>query len=96
MTNERWAALPALCLLMPVCDAGCEQRCDYVFYVPSVCVCVCLLQEYLDVLGRPMALAGSKARQVQWTNVYQDALVRNGLKLFVQFNLKVKKSLSFN
>lgn len=35
-----------------------------------------LLQEYLDVLGRPMVLAGNKAKQVQWTNVYQDALVR--------------------
>lgn len=34
-----------------------------------------LLQEYLDVLGRPMVLAGPKAKQVQWTNVYQDALV---------------------
>ena len=33
-------------------------------------------QEYLDVLGRPMVLAGSDAKQVQWTNVYQDALVR--------------------
>lgn len=33
-------------------------------------------QEYLDVLGRPMVLAGSVAKQVQWTNVYQDALVR--------------------
>uniref|UniRef100_K7FFE5 Calcium voltage-gated channel auxiliary subunit alpha2delta 2 n=1 Tax=Pelodiscus sinensis TaxID=13735 RepID=K7FFE5_PELSI len=31
-------------------------------------------QEYLDVLGRPMVLAGNKAKQVQWTNVYQDAL----------------------
>ncbi|XP_055766453.1 voltage-dependent calcium channel subunit alpha-2/delta-2-like isoform X2 [Salvelinus fontinalis] len=30
--------------------------------------------EYLDVLGRPMVLAGSRAKQVQWTNVYQDAL----------------------
>lgn len=35
-----------------------------------------LCQEYLDVLGRPMVLAGSDAKQVQWTNVYQDALVR--------------------
>lgn len=27
-------------------------------------------QEYLDVLGRPMVLAGKKeAKQVQWTNV---------------------------
>uniref|UniRef100_A0A2K6ETY0 Calcium voltage-gated channel auxiliary subunit alpha2delta 1 n=1 Tax=Propithecus coquereli TaxID=379532 RepID=A0A2K6ETY0_PROCO len=31
-------------------------------------------QEYLDVLGRPMVLAGDKAKQVQWTNVYLDAL----------------------
>ncbi|KAF3689980.1 Voltage-dependent calcium channel subunit alpha-2/delta-2 [Channa argus] len=30
--------------------------------------------EYLDVLGRPMVLAGPRAKQVQWTNVYQDAL----------------------
>lgn len=33
-------------------------------------------QEYLDVLGRPMVKANNKAKQVQWTNVYQDALVR--------------------
>lgn len=33
-------------------------------------------QEYLDVLGRPMVLAGKEAKQVQWTNVYEDALVR--------------------
>ncbi|KAK3557123.1 hypothetical protein QTP70_024638 [Hemibagrus guttatus] len=31
-------------------------------------------REYLDVLGRPMVLAGNRAKQVQWTNVYQDAL----------------------
>lgn len=50
-----------------------------------LCVCLCavlaacvflLSQEYLDVLGRPMVLAGPRAKQVQWTNVYQDALVR--------------------
>lgn len=35
-----------------------------------------LFQEYLDVLGRPMVLAGKDAKQVQWTNVYEDALVR--------------------
>lgn len=40
----------------------------------SKCKCFCL-QEYLDVLGRPMVLAGPKGKQVQWTNVYQDALV---------------------
>lgn len=34
------------------------------------------LQEYLDVLGRPMVKEHKKAKQVQWTNVYLDALVR--------------------
>lgn len=40
-----------------------------------------LVQEYLDVLGRPMVLAGPKAKQVQWTNVYQDALVRENSQI---------------
>lgn len=35
------------------------------------------MQEYLDVLGRPMVLADKQAKQVQWTNVYLDALVRS-------------------
>uniref|UniRef100_A0A3Q4G1K8 Calcium channel, voltage-dependent, alpha 2/delta subunit 2b n=1 Tax=Neolamprologus brichardi TaxID=32507 RepID=A0A3Q4G1K8_NEOBR len=43
-------------------------------------------QEYLDVLGRPMVLAGSEAKQVQWTNVYQDAL---GLGMVVTGTLPV-------
>lgn len=34
------------------------------------------LQEYLDVLGRPMVKESKKAKNVQWTNVYVDALVR--------------------
>ncbi|KAK3512490.1 hypothetical protein QTP70_014678 [Hemibagrus guttatus] len=42
--------------------------------------------EYLDVLGRPMVLAGRSAKQVQWTNVYQDAL---GLGLVVTGTLPV-------
>lgn len=36
---------------------------------------MCVIQEYLDVLGRPMVLADKQAKQVQWTNVYLDALV---------------------
>ncbi|KAF5893114.1 voltage-dependent calcium channel subunit alpha-2/delta-2-like, partial [Clarias magur] len=42
--------------------------------------------EYLDVLGRPMVLAGRSAKQVQWTNVYQDAL---GLGLVVTGTMPV-------
>uniref|UniRef100_A0A8C5HJV0 VWFA domain-containing protein n=1 Tax=Gouania willdenowi TaxID=441366 RepID=A0A8C5HJV0_GOUWI len=48
----------------------------YYFEIPSIGAIRINTQEYLDVLGRPMVLAGSKAKQVQWTNVYQDALVR--------------------
>ncbi|MBN3316804.1 CA2D2 protein, partial [Atractosteus spatula] len=48
----------------------------YYFEIPSIGAIRINTQEYLDVLGRPMVLAGNKAKQVQWTNVYQDALVR--------------------
>ncbi|RMC00040.1 hypothetical protein DUI87_23449 [Hirundo rustica rustica] len=53
-------------------------------HCPSLCPVS--LQEYLDVLGRPMVLAGNRAKQVQWTNVYQDAL---GLGLVVTGTLPV-------
>uniref|UniRef100_A0A8C6P4L6 Calcium channel, voltage-dependent, alpha 2/delta subunit 2a n=1 Tax=Nothobranchius furzeri TaxID=105023 RepID=A0A8C6P4L6_NOTFU len=54
--------------------------------------------EYLDVLGRPMVLAGPRAKQVQWTNVYQDAL---GLGLVITgtmpvFNLTADSASSQN
>uniref|UniRef100_A0A3P8X6C8 Calcium channel, voltage-dependent, alpha 2/delta subunit 2a n=1 Tax=Cynoglossus semilaevis TaxID=244447 RepID=A0A3P8X6C8_CYNSE len=49
-------------------------------------MCLRLVNEYLDVLGRPMALAGSRAKQVQWTNVYQDAL---GLGLVITGTMPV-------
>uniref|UniRef100_A0A8C1D146 VWFA domain-containing protein n=1 Tax=Cyprinus carpio carpio TaxID=630221 RepID=A0A8C1D146_CYPCA len=48
----------------------------YYFEIRSICAIRINTQEYLDVLGRPMVLAGRSAKQVQWTNVYQDALVR--------------------
>uniref|UniRef100_A0A8C7F863 Calcium voltage-gated channel auxiliary subunit alpha2delta 2 n=1 Tax=Oncorhynchus kisutch TaxID=8019 RepID=A0A8C7F863_ONCKI len=46
----------------------------FYFEIRSICAIRINTQEYLDVLGRPMVLAGSRAKQVQWTNVYQDAL----------------------
>ncbi|XP_043934124.1 voltage-dependent calcium channel subunit alpha-2/delta-2 [Protopterus annectens] len=46
----------------------------YYFEIPSIGAIRINTQEYLDVLGRPMVLAGQKAKQVYWTNVYQDAL----------------------
>uniref|UniRef100_A0A3Q2D1F1 Calcium channel, voltage-dependent, alpha 2/delta subunit 2b n=1 Tax=Cyprinodon variegatus TaxID=28743 RepID=A0A3Q2D1F1_CYPVA len=58
----------------------------YYFEIRSICAIRINTQEYLDVLGRPMVLAGSVAKQVQWTNVYQDAL---GLGLVVTGTLPV-------
>ncbi|XP_030634228.1 voltage-dependent calcium channel subunit alpha-2/delta-2b [Chanos chanos] len=58
----------------------------YYFEIRSICAIRINTQEYLDVLGRPMVLAGSRAKQVQWTNVYEDAL---GLGLVVTGTLPV-------
>uniref|UniRef100_A0A803TI23 Calcium voltage-gated channel auxiliary subunit alpha2delta 2 n=1 Tax=Anolis carolinensis TaxID=28377 RepID=A0A803TI23_ANOCA len=58
----------------------------YYFEIPSIGAIRINTQEYLDVLGRPMVLAGKKAKQVQWTNAYQDAL---GLGLVVTGTLAV-------
>ncbi|XP_037534660.1 voltage-dependent calcium channel subunit alpha-2/delta-2a [Nematolebias whitei] len=70
----------------------------YYFEIPSIGAIRINTQEYLDVLGRPMVLAGPKAKQVQWTNVYQDAL---GLGLVISgtmpvFNLTADKESSQN
>ncbi|XP_059184712.1 voltage-dependent calcium channel subunit alpha-2/delta-2a isoform X2 [Centropristis striata] len=68
----------------------------YYFEIPSIGAIRINTQEYLDVLGRPMVLA--KAKQVQWTNVYQDAL---GLGLVITgtmpvFNFTVDAASSQN
>lgn len=52
---------------------ACENK-GYYYEIPSIGAIRINTQEYLDVLGRPMVLAGDKAKQVQWTNVYLDAL----------------------
>lgn len=75
-------------LLTPVHDEHYKRLVDYVCLL-CVVILACvfsLLQEYLDVLGRPMVLAGPKAKQVQWTNVYQDALVRELKETFYFIN----------
>ncbi|XP_038667409.1 voltage-dependent calcium channel subunit alpha-2/delta-1 isoform X10 [Scyliorhinus canicula] len=46
----------------------------YFFEIPSIGAIRINTQEYLDVLGRPMVLADTNEKQVQWTNVYLDAL----------------------
>ncbi|XP_071205391.1 voltage-dependent calcium channel subunit alpha-2/delta-2-like [Salvelinus alpinus] len=53
------------------------QAKGFYFEIRSICAIRINTQEYLDMLGRPMVLAGSRDKQVQWTNVYQDALVRS-------------------
>ncbi|XP_049447325.1 voltage-dependent calcium channel subunit alpha-2/delta-2a isoform X3 [Epinephelus fuscoguttatus] len=58
----------------------------YYFEIPSIGAIRINTQEYLDVLGRPMVLAGTRAKQVQWTNVYQDAL---GLGLVITGTMPV-------
>ncbi|MGH0165957.1 UNVERIFIED_CONTAM: hypothetical protein FKN15_068000, partial [Acipenser sinensis] len=58
----------------------------YYYEIPSMGAIRINTQEYLDVLGRPMVLAGKKAKQVQWTNVYQDNL---GLGLVVTGTMPV-------
>ncbi|XP_072238080.1 voltage-dependent calcium channel subunit alpha-2/delta-2a isoform X5 [Leuresthes tenuis] len=70
----------------------------YYFEIPSIGAIRINTQEYLDVLGRPMVLAGPKAKQAQWTNVYQDAL---GLGLVISgtmpvFNLTADSGSSRN
>lgn len=58
----------------------------YYFEIPSIGAIRINTQEYLDVLGRPMVLAGERAKQVQWTNVYLDAL---GLGLVITGTMPV-------
>ncbi|XP_054883399.1 voltage-dependent calcium channel subunit alpha-2/delta-2a isoform X3 [Poeciliopsis prolifica] len=70
----------------------------YYFEIPSIGAIRINTQEYLDVLGRPMVLAGPRGKQVQWTNVYQDAL---GLGLVITgtmpvFNLTADSTSSQN
>ncbi|XP_027017404.1 voltage-dependent calcium channel subunit alpha-2/delta-1 isoform X4 [Tachysurus fulvidraco] len=55
----------------PIQWMACDNK-GYFYEIPSIGAIRINTQEYLDVLGRPMVL--SDAKQVQWTNVYLDAL----------------------
>ncbi|XP_014837898.1 PREDICTED: voltage-dependent calcium channel subunit alpha-2/delta-1-like isoform X1 [Poecilia mexicana] len=63
----------------PIQWMACNNK-GYYYEIPSIGAIRLNTQEYLDVLGRPMVRADSgpkrvrKAKQVQWTNVYLDAL----------------------
>ncbi|KAL2093699.1 hypothetical protein ACEWY4_011011 [Coilia grayii] len=57
----------------PIQWMACANK-GYFFEIPSIGAIRINTQEYLDVLGRPMVLADEQGKQVQWTNVYLDAL----------------------
>uniref|UniRef100_A0A8C4IPM2 Calcium channel, voltage-dependent, alpha 2/delta subunit 1a n=1 Tax=Dicentrarchus labrax TaxID=13489 RepID=A0A8C4IPM2_DICLA len=58
----------------PIQWMACTNK-GYYYEIPSIGAIRINTQEYLDVLGRPMVKDNKKAKQVQWTNVYLDALV---------------------
>lgn len=57
----------------PIQYMACHNK-GYYYEIPSIGAIRINTQEYLDVLGRPMVKADKKAKNVQWTNVYVDAL----------------------
>ncbi|XP_034529879.1 voltage-dependent calcium channel subunit alpha-2/delta-1a [Notolabrus celidotus] len=57
----------------PIQWMACKNK-GYYYEIPSIGAIRINTQEYLDVLGRPMVRADRRAKQVQWTNVYLDAL----------------------
>ncbi|KAG5267196.1 hypothetical protein AALO_G00219060 [Alosa alosa] len=57
----------------PIQWMACTNK-GYYYEIPSIGAIRINTQEYLDVLGRPMVKAKEKAKKVQWTNVYMDAL----------------------
>ncbi|XP_070785372.1 voltage-dependent calcium channel subunit alpha-2/delta-1-like [Enoplosus armatus] len=81
---------------VPIQWMACANK-GYYYEIPSIGAIRINTQEYLDVLGRPMVKADRKAKQVQWTNVYLDALklglvITGTLPVFNKTNTGSKKS----
>uniref|UniRef100_A0A4W5P5M5 Calcium channel, voltage-dependent, alpha 2/delta subunit 1a n=1 Tax=Hucho hucho TaxID=62062 RepID=A0A4W5P5M5_9TELE len=79
----------------PIQWMACTNK-GYYYEIPSIGAIRINTQEYLDVLGRPMVKANNKAKHVQWTNVYQDALelglvITGTLPVFNKTNTKADK-----
>ncbi|XP_071357630.1 voltage-dependent calcium channel subunit alpha-2/delta-1-like isoform X1 [Trachinotus anak] len=80
----------------PIQWMACANK-GYYYEIPSIGAIRLNTQEYLDVLGRPMVKADRRAKQVQWTNVYLDALelglvITGTLPVFNKTNTGSKKS----
>ncbi|XP_029317351.1 voltage-dependent calcium channel subunit alpha-2/delta-1a isoform X2 [Cottoperca gobio] len=80
----------------PIQWMACANK-GYYYEIPSIGAIRINTQEYLDVLGRPMVKADKRAKQVQWTNVYLDALelglvITGTLPVFNKTNTGSKKS----
>ncbi|KAM4615175.1 voltage-dependent calcium channel subunit alpha-2/delta-1-like [Polymixia lowei] len=79
----------------PIQWMACENK-GFYYEIPSIGAIRINTQEYLDVLGRPMVRADKRAKQVQWTNVYLDALelglvITGTLPVFNKTNTKADK-----
>uniref|UniRef100_A0A3P8XAY0 VWFA domain-containing protein n=1 Tax=Esox lucius TaxID=8010 RepID=A0A3P8XAY0_ESOLU len=79
----------------PIQWMACTNK-GYYYEIPSIGAIRINTQEYLDVLGRPMVKADKKAKVVQWTNVYLDALelglvITGTLPVFNKTNTKADK-----
>uniref|UniRef100_A0AAZ3R5U5 Calcium voltage-gated channel auxiliary subunit alpha2delta 1 n=1 Tax=Oncorhynchus tshawytscha TaxID=74940 RepID=A0AAZ3R5U5_ONCTS len=84
----------------PVQWMACANK-GYFYEIPSIGAIRINTQEYLDVLGRPMVLADQLAKQVQWTNVYLDALelglvITGTLPVFNKTKYKDESGLEVN
>ncbi|KAM3587492.1 uncharacterized protein V6R79_006806 [Siganus canaliculatus] len=82
----------------PIKWMACTNK-GYYYEIPSIGAIRINTQKYLDVLGRPMVKNSRMAKQVQWTNVYLDALelglvITGTLPVFNKTNTGSKKTQS--